>query len=421
MAYQDTQGYRDILNRIMAVNDPNNPYWTQQRTSGKLGGMDDQFTGMFRNMVGRDPTDQEQSAMFQNIGNSVFDSPSGYGGTSYADFQNLFNPYIQNTYGQEIKNNQQSAGESQLKSSENSVNDIVNQTMGNVGKQFSDPLSMLYQGFSGGMNNLGISPTSGAFQAGAGSTIASAGLDAANKGLSQVGFPQISNIAGTANAPYQNSLAQMYPGLQSYGGGQSDIYNFGLQSTLAQKLAEQSGPSGAQSALGMAGGAAQGAGSLMQGYGALSKGTSSYVCRELERRGLICASDLEDFYLHMFDAVWKKGRAFWHYKVNGQKLVDAVNAKGLDWAAFKPLLFDRVMEEPDPCKAVDLFSDACHQLCISAARDLWDERVMRTSTWDSLRFIPLLFTDPTFGKNFWNILRIKTLIVYDKPPCRLHR
>src|SRR5258708_5331998 len=166
----------------------------------------------------------------------------------------------------------------------------------------------------------------------------------------------------------------------------------------------------------MASGAAQGAGNLGQGAAGFKQATS-YVCLELIRCNLICESDMDDFHVHIMPALFKKGRAFWKYAMDGYNLVQAVNVKGLNWKHFKPLLFDRVMEESDPCKAVDLYADACHQLCISAAPDLWDGRVFRSSLLDSAPFIPFLFFYTPFLKALWKCIRIKTLILYDRPRC----
>ncbi len=273
------------------------------------------------------------------------------------------------------------------------------------------------QQIQGSLNNSGMLD-SGQFATSLASSLAG---DEAQIGQSALTNSILPQIAGSQSIPYQGLL-----GLGQNAQSQLDqtgqgYENFNIQQIMAQALGNSSQPSGFMTDLGMATSAAGGAGGLLQGGVAAKNSTASYVCREMLRRNLLCETDLEDFYFHLFDAVWYKGRAFWHYKIHGQKLADAVNAKGLDWKVFKPLLFDRVMDEPDPCKAVDLFSDACHQLCISAAPELWDARIARTSLWDSLTYIPLLFFDKTYGKNFWRILRIKMMLVYDRPRCGFHR
>lgn len=409
-----TQGYQTLLNQILQQG--SGAGWNMNNTQDKLGGMGQQFQGLFQNMMGRAPTAQEMSQMFSSVGENVLQSPGGYGGTNYTDMQNLMNPYIQNTYGPQIQQAQQDAETKQLNNSQDLVQNLVQKTMQNTAGQLSDPQSKIYQTLAGSMNNMGITPSSGAFQAGAGSTIANSGMEAATAGLQAVGLPQISGIANTANAPYQNAMQNMNGNLQSYGNRQGSMYDFQLQSALGQKLAEMSQPSTAQKDIGMASGAANAVGGLGKGMAGASQLTS-YVCKELIRHGLLCDSDMDDFHAHIMPAMFKKGRAFWKYAIDGKKLVDAVNARGLQWKHFKPLLFDRVMEEPDACKAVDLYADACHQLCISADRTLWDGRVYRSSFMDSLPFLPFLFLYTPFMKALWKCLRIKMLIIYDKPRC----
>lgn len=378
------------------------------KSQGLIQKQSDAFTQTFTNLMGRAPTDQETSQFFQQ-------QYVGQGHPDLIDPYSAAQAYTTNAFGPQIAKYNQQQQTSQLGTSESQIQDIINKTMGNTASQFSDPNSELYQSFSGQMNNQGISPSSGAFQAGAGSTIASAGLQAANQGLTDVGIPAINNIAGVSNNPYQSALS----GPQMYEQQTQDMNNFELQSELAKMLASQGQPSSAQNILGMASGSAQGAGSLLQGASA-AKGTS-YVCKELIKRGLLCESDMDDFHAHIMSAMLKKGRAFWKYAMDGWKLVDAANRVGVDWKEYKPLLFDRVMAESDAGKAVDLYADACCRLAFYSDASLWDERVYRTSFFDSLIFLPRLLTYRPFLEALWKCVRIKTLFIYDKPQCEVHR
>lgn len=411
LPYSNGQNFQDLFNQIVGAS----PFWSGQNTTKKLSGQADQFSSMFKNLLGRDPTGDEINSMFGSVGNQVLQSPLGEYGTGYSDFQNLVNPYIQNTYGSDIQKNQKQQQQTQLDSGEKSIQDLINKTMENTASQFSDPNSKLYQNFSGQMNNLGISPSSSAFQAGAGSTIANSGMDAANQGLASFGIPQISGMANTANAPYQMSLQNMYPGLSSYGGANRDQYDFDQQMQLGQHLFDQSQPNGFEKGLGYANTGSNIISNLMPG----AKSTS-YVCMELIKRDLICESDMDDFHVHIMPAMFKKGRAFWKYAMDGKRLVDAANIVKVDWKEFKTLLFDRVMEEKDPCKAVDLYADACEQLCMKSDYSLWDHRVYRTSFVDSLIFLPRLLSYKPFVQALMKCLRVKALFLYDKPRCGVH-
>lgn len=367
------------------------------------------FKQAFQNLLGRAPTADE---LGQYQSGALFNQfqTSGWNPT-YGDQSGLANAYVQNQFGPQAAQYQQQQQTSQLGTDQNLVQNMVNQTMGNTAAQFSNPNSSIYQAYAGNMNNLGISPSSGAFQAGAGSTIANSGLDASNSALQSIGIPGVQQIGQTGQNPYQNS----------FGSGQSALsnlenqFNFNQQSALGRQLADMSQPSTAQKDIGMASGASNALSNLM-GSGAQAQMTS-YVCLELINRGLLCEMDMDDFHVHIMPAMFKKGRAFWKYAVDGKRLVDSVNDRGLDWKVFKPLLFDRVMAEPDPCRAVDLYADACHQLCLGDP-SLWDERVFRTSLVDSIPFLPALLCYKPFQKALLKCLRIKTLILYDRPRCQ---
>jgi hypothetical protein len=378
----------------------------------------DIFRQLFTNAMGRPPTQDELGSFQTQALKGAVNAP---GDLTYGDTQGLANSYINSTYGPQIAAAQQQkqtdAATKQLQTTEQQGLDLVNKLNQQSQQYLMSPESQA--SIQGSLNNKGLL-NSGAYN----STLAGLMAQSANQNQSSVlqgvGIPALSNIQGLSSlsgGPYQQSIQSGNAGLNNL----ENISNFGMQSDLARYLADQGQPSTAQSIMGLASGSAQGAGSLLQGASAAKGATPSYVCREMVKRNLLCESDLEDFYLHMFDAVWYKARAFWHYKLNGQKLVDLANEKGIDWIKYKTLLFDRVMEEKDPIRSNELFADACRQLCMETDPDLWDERVMRSSILDSLLFIPLLFTDKTFGKNFWKILRIKTMFLYDKPMCMVHR
>lgn len=409
--YGGSSSYDTLYNQILGNLKPTGGVWDYGATQNVLDQYGNDFSQQFQNAVGRPPTADEINQFYQKAVTPVLNTQSGFSST---DPNAVVSQYIPQAYQTQIQQNQIS----QLPGLEQQIAGLSSNVGAETARQLADPNSGAYQEFSGSMNNLGITPSSGAFQAGEGATVGNAASQTMQNLLSSLGGGA---IAGAQSPTFQGIYGQGQQAGAGLASNNQNLYDFNLQSELAKQLANEGNPSGAQSALGMASGSAQGLGSLLQGGASVKNATSSYVCREMMKRGLLCESDLEDFYYHMFDAVWYKARAFWSYKVNGQKLVDAANAKGVDWSEFKPLLFDRVMDEKDPCKSIDLFSDACRQLCDLVAPELWDERVMRTSWMDSLPFIPLLFTEKTFGKNFWRILHRKMLWIYDKPTCQVHR
>lgn len=388
-----------------------NQYGSQSGGQWDKGMSDLQLFGQsYYNMTGKNPTSDDYNNFLKQ---GLMGAPNSSLG-NYSDMSNLANNYVQNTYSPQIADYQKQQQQTQLGQTQQTIQDLVNKQTQSTTADLTNPTGPTYGQFSGMMNNMGITPSSGVFQAGLGGVIGQNAANAENQALGQVSLPAISGMQNTANYPFQIA------------GNNSDMshinseQDFGLQAQLAQILAKEGQPSGTQNMFGMATGAAGGAGSLLQG-GSSAYNATSYVCKELIKRDLICQEDMDDFHVHIMPAMFKKGRAFWKYAVDGWRLVEAVNKKGLDWKVFKPLLFDRVMEEPDPCKAVDLYADACHQLCISSDRSLWDERVFRTSVTDSLIFLPRLLTYAPFIKALAKCFRIKTMFLYDKPRCEVHR
>lgn len=377
----------------------------QQTTAGMQ-----QFKQVFQNLVGRPPTGEELSGFAQNALAGAVNAPGDLG---YGDTSNLINNYIQSSFGPQLAQHQQNTQTQQLDKTNGLINNLVSGVTGNEAKLFSDPNSSVYQAFSGLMNNQGISPSSGAFQAGAGNAIAGAGTNAINNAMQSVGLPALSGIQNSPNMPFQ------WAGQNSDLGHLNQLGDFGLQASLAQMLANQSEPSGFEKNLGYAKSASDIVGNAGMASGPAMTATS-YVCKELIKRGLICESDMDDFHVHIMPAMFKKGRAFWKYAIDGASLVNSANAANLNWAFFKPLLFDRVMQEPDPCKAVDLYATACKYIAATSNPGLWDSRVYRTSLFDSLPFLPRLLTYKPFLEALWKSIRVKMLFIYDKPKCEVH-
>lgn len=395
-AYPDDPNAQSIYDYLVRMGIPGGGQAAQQ----SIGRDTTAFQQTFQNLLGRAPTAQEISGF---LGQEV----AGQQHPDWADPYQMAQAYVPNVFGPDIQKKQQA----DLSGQQQQLQDTLNQSR-QAGLDFYTKGPGM-ETIKGLLNNQGMAD-SGAF----GSALASqlAGQESGLQSQALTGFT-LPAFAGAQNLPYQ-SLFGMGANLQGgLAGRNAELQDFGLQSQLAQLLAEQSQPSGMQKALGEAGAAT---GAFKNLTSAASMGTTlptSWVCRELIQRGLIKESDMDDFHVHIMPAMFKKARAFWKYAMDGKRLVDAVNAKGLSWSAFKPLLFDRVMQEPDACRAVDLYADACHQLCISSDYGLWDSRVYKASFWDSILFLPLLFLYKPFLKALWKSIRIRMLFVYDKPRC----
>jgi hypothetical protein len=377
------------------------------------GGVGDQYITNFMNaykqMTGQDAGINEIQGFIKNAGLQSAALPGDLG---YGDLNNLSNSYVQNTFGPQVQKYQQQQQTDSLNGVQKQIGDLVNQQTQNFTKQFSDPTSDVYKTFSGNMNNLGITPSSGAFQAGMGSTIAGAGSGFINQMLGGVTSPALNNIQGTSSAPYQQTMQNRYSGL----GHLNELGDFGLQSDLAKFLQNQMQPSGFEKGLGYAKTASSILGNTAGPGMAIGSQMTSYVCKELIKRNLITESDMNDFHTHIMPAMFTKGRAFWKYACDGYAMVQAANQAGIDWKKFKPLLFDFVMAEKNPAKAVNLYAKACALICYSASvPELWDNRVLRTSIWDSIPFFPHLFTYKPFLEALLKCIRMKLAFVMDRP------
>jgi hypothetical protein len=149
--------------------------------------------------------------------------------------------------------------------------------------------------------------------------------------------------------------------------------------------------------------------------GTAKAASTSYICLELIRRGFATKYDLDLLHYEIMPAVFFKARAFVHYAKNGRALVAAANRKGVDWKMWaKPFLGD-VIGTGDSVKAANLYAQAFKALCMECAPHLWDERVMRVSFFDSLRFIPVLLTYKPYLKALRKVTGMRSRFILDLP------
>lgn len=321
------------------------------------------FQQQFQNLLGRAPTPQELGAFQSQVMTGAINQP---GDLNYGDASGLANSYIQNAFGPQAAAYQQQQQMDQLGKSQSMVQDLINKTMSNTASQFKDPNSQLYQQFAGGMNNMGITPGSGAFQAGAGSTIANSGMQAANQGLMDIGIPGIQSIAQVGQNPYQQSFGSGANALQH----QQGLSDFNLQSQIAQMLQQQMEPSAIQKDIGMAAGAGQAVGGLGQGMAGAAQLT--WICTAMWRAKVLAAFEVDRLHKHLFQVFLKRPFKFLGYFLIGKLVVLWAERKGVIWEDWRPMFYDRVIAEPDPLKALSLYEDAFWELknwCASLVYD----------------------------------------------------
>lgn len=330
-------------------------------------------------------------------------------------------PYIPATSQQQQDVINQAITQSQGVANQNvqSLQDIMGKYVQSQMQNWTDPTSVDYQSTMGQLNNFGRADASTFGQSLASRLAPIIGQNVMSLGTNAL-QPSFTTQQGLVNsgATTQSNLSNA--SLQRF----IDLQNFQKQAELSNQLADKGQPSGLQQGIGAGSSLLSGVGDFMGGLPGLKEAGTSYICRELIKRNLMCESDMDDFHVHIMPAMFKKGRAFWKYAMDGLRLVESVNRNDQAdhiWTAFKPLLFDRVMAEPDACRAVDLYANACLQLCEIGDPSLWDDKVYRTSFWDTLPFLPRLLTYKPFLEALGKAIRIRTLIVYDKPRCSHHR
>ena len=311
------------------------------------------FAQLYQNMTGQPPSQQVMDQYLQNAGYQQFMQP---GLASYGDISQQAQAYIQNQFPQQVQAGSTANQQNQLGTTEQGLNQLVNSTMGNVASNLANPSGSTYQAFSGNMNNLGISPSSGAFQAGAGSTVANAGTNALNAGLSAVGLPALSNIQGLSSQPAQNTLNNLYPSLNNL----QQETEFNQQMQMAQNLASQGQPSSFQKTFGDVTSGLNAAGNAAKGGASLAGLT--WVCTAMWRHHVLAASEVDRLHKHLFRALFKRFWKFAGYFLFGKLVVWGAEWVKIDWEKWRPDFYDNVIAEPDPVKAVDLYESAFFEL-----------------------------------------------------------
>lgn len=314
----------------------------QQVTSGM-----DIFNQQFQNLVGRPPTPQESNDFSNNALYSAWNAP---GDLSYSDTSNLVNNYLQNTFSPQIAQNQQQQQQSQLGQTQNTIQNLIQKQVGATASDITNPNSPTYQSFAGNLNNLGITPSSGAFQAGLGGQLGQTASNAINSALGAVSLPAISGIQGLTSLPM--NISQNYADLSHL----NQLQDFGMQSDLARQLGSQSGPSGFQQ--GMAG--LNTGANVAGGVSSFMKPT--WICTAMWRSQVLLASEVDLLHHHLFKMFFRKFLKFLGYFVLGKFVVLQAQRSQVNWEAWRQLFYDRVIAEPDAAKALELYEEAFWRL-----------------------------------------------------------
>src|SRR5216683_4436349 len=150
---------QDILNQQSWDQYGANPAFGDPGQKNQVQQGIDIFKQSFQNLIGRAPSFDEINNFAQQGLFSAWNAPGDLG---YSDSSNLANNYIQNAFGPQVAQNQQNLQQSQLGKTQQTIQDLIQKQTAQTTSDLTNPNSPTYQSFAGMMNNLGITPSSGA-------------------------------------------------------------------------------------------------------------------------------------------------------------------------------------------------------------------------------------------------------------------
>lgn len=343
--FKDTQGYQDIISHIGS---------TGYSGGSKQGGVDianrwaDQFSGIFKNLTGQDPTADDYNKFFQNVGQGIIHSPKGFGGSDYNDIQNLTNQYAQNQYGKQIGDYQQQQQQKQFQTGQDQIQKLIDEqnkkTLDYLQRpEVTEQFKRSYN--QGGMLN------SGAFEQGLADRLSGSVLQNQSAALGGFGIPSIQNESNTANAPYQGFIQNLYPGMQNYGQGQTSQFGFNQQKQLSGDLANMMQPGNLQQWAPIIQGA-------LQGGGLAASGT--YLCTHLKKLGLATKEEIDLVHDKLVNQFFSHPAEMLLYALLAPPFI--ADSDGFDWASLKSRIVDDILSEEDSLTAFNRYRDVCIEI-----------------------------------------------------------
>lgn len=304
-----------------------------------------QFMQAYKNLTGKDATISEIAPFIQNAGISAAALP---GNLSFGDLSSLANNYIQQTFPKDVSGYSQQQQTDQLGKTQQTIQDLISKGTAATSADLTNPNSPTYQSFSGLMNNMGITPSAGAFQAGMGGVLGQNAANISNAALGGVTLPALSGIQGLSGYGLQQAQGN------SNLGHMTQLGDFGLQQQLAAMLADKAKPSGLQQGIG------EGAAIANAGANLLTAGkpNGTWICTAMRKDGVLAPSEVDRLHQHLFPSLLRRFWKFLGYFAFGKFLVLAANRADIDWHDWRPLFYDRVIAEKDSLKAVDLYEEA---------------------------------------------------------------
>lgn len=350
--FAGSSSYQDFINQLMQ-NTPWGPSpWSAQSAETKLDQYGNDFVQQFTNSVGRAPTTDEINQFFQQAVTPVAGTQAGLSGT---DPNAVVQQYIPQAFQSQIQQN----NAAKLPNLESEISNLATTVGDQTAANLADPKSQAYQQFSGQMNNFGITPSSGAFQAGEGEAVGNAASQTMEQLISSLGGGA---IAGNQSPSFQNLYGLGQQANQGMTGYNQQLNDFNIQSSLAQKLADQSQPSAFATDLGYANTASNILGNLGGGAASAKKAGLTWICTAMNRSRVMTIQEINLLHNHLYKALWKKPFKFLKYLLLGRIIVYLAEKRGVYWPLWKERFYDDVMAEKDPVKAVDLYEKSVWDL-----------------------------------------------------------
>lgn len=183
----------------------------------------------FAELFGRNPTESELSSLAPNyLGSNIQVANFGGGDQAMASY------FQQQQAKANAPNEERQALEAQIPL----ISDLVNKQTQSVASDLFNPSSPTYQTFAGMMNNMGVTPSSGAFQAGMGGILGQSASQALQQALGSVGLPIASGYGSGAMMPYMSAMQRPDALFQN----NLDYQNFLNQMIAGKQMAEEQEP-----------------------------------------------------------------------------------------------------------------------------------------------------------------------------------
>lgn len=308
------------------------------------GGSDlNTFAKQYQNLTGQAPTAQQINDYFTNVAPQL-------AGTNVADQNSLINNFLSTQYQPQIQQYQQQQQTNNLNTAQQTAQNLIQQQNQADITNLTDPANMAKIEQSFNQNGL---LNSGVFSQGLADQLAQATNSNVANAIGGITIPGIENIQNTQNAPYQQFLNGLQPGLGQAGQNQQSQLNFNQESQLAQQLADMGSPSELQQWAPILQGALQGGGAAASG--------KTYLCTHMKNLGLMTEDEVDAVHRKIFPYAFLHPLDLIAYAVTAPTFILIAN-DWMDWNALKPRLCDEIICCKSSREAFRRYKAVCEEI-----------------------------------------------------------